>query len=54
MMLDVGAEANMLKMIVSHVVADLQNTPQPPTWRAKCEGFCVAGTRVPHEGPKGI
>jgi hypothetical protein len=24
---------------VSHVDADLENTPQPPTWRAKCRGI---------------
>jgi hypothetical protein len=32
-----SAKAKTMKMIVTHVEADLgENTPQPPTWRAKC------------------
>jgi hypothetical protein len=32
-----SAKAKMVTMIVTHVEADLEeNTPQPPTWRAKC------------------
>jgi hypothetical protein len=34
-MLIVGVEAKTCGMIVCHVKADLENTPQPPTWRAK-------------------
>jgi hypothetical protein len=32
----VSTEAKTRKTIVAHVKADLENTPQPPTWRAKC------------------
>jgi hypothetical protein len=32
-----SAKAKMTMTIVTHVEADLEeNTPQPPTWRAKC------------------
>jgi hypothetical protein len=32
-----SAKAKMAMMIISHVEADLkENTPQPPTWCAKC------------------
>jgi hypothetical protein len=32
-----SAKAKMAMVIVTHVEADLEeNTPQPPTWRAKC------------------
>jgi hypothetical protein len=32
-----STKAKMVVMIVTHVEADLEeNTPQPPTWRAKC------------------
>jgi hypothetical protein len=32
-----STEAKMVMMIITHVEADLEeNTPQPPTWRAKC------------------
>jgi hypothetical protein len=32
-----SAKVKTVTMIVIHVKADLEeNTPQPPTWRAKC------------------
>jgi hypothetical protein len=31
-----STKAKMHKTIVTHAEADLENTPQPPTWRAKC------------------
>jgi hypothetical protein len=32
-----STKAKMMMTIVTHVKADLEeNTPQPPTWRAKC------------------
>jgi hypothetical protein len=36
MALEVRTEAKTCEMIVTHVEADLEDTPQPPTWRAKC------------------
>jgi hypothetical protein len=36
MTLIVSTEAETHETIVAHVEADLENTPQPPTWRAKC------------------
>jgi hypothetical protein len=36
-----SAKAKMMTMIVTHVEADLEvDTPQPPTWRAKCR--CIS------------
>jgi hypothetical protein len=32
-----SAKAKTVMMIITHVEADLENTPQPPTWRAKCQ-----------------
>jgi hypothetical protein len=32
-----GAKAKTVMTIVTHVEADLENTPQPPTWRTKCQ-----------------
>jgi hypothetical protein len=34
--LEVSAQAKTLGTIVTHVEADLENTPQPPTWRGEC------------------
>jgi hypothetical protein len=31
-----STKAKTVMTIVTHVEADLENTPQPPTWRAKC------------------
>jgi hypothetical protein len=35
-MLIVGMEAKASETTVGHVKEDLENTPQPPTWGAKC------------------
>jgi hypothetical protein len=32
----VGTEVKTHETIIAHVEADLENTPKPPTWRAKC------------------
>jgi hypothetical protein len=32
-----SAKAKTMMTIVTHVEADLENTPQLPTWRAKCQ-----------------
>jgi hypothetical protein len=34
--LDVRAEVKMLETIIAHVEVDLEEMPQPPTWRTKC------------------
>jgi hypothetical protein len=34
-MLIVGVEAKTCEVTVGHVEANLENTPQPPTWRTK-------------------
>jgi hypothetical protein len=34
--IEVSIEAKTRETIVTHVEADLEDTPQPPTWHAKC------------------
>jgi hypothetical protein len=36
MTLIVVTKVKTRETIIAHVEADLENTPQPPTWRAKC------------------
>jgi hypothetical protein len=51
----VGTEVKTCETIVAHVEEDLGNTPQPPTWRAKCLWVFVSQEHgVPCEGPKGF
>jgi hypothetical protein len=52
--LEVGAQAKTLGTIVTHVKADLEeNTPQPPTWCAKCRGIsCCKNTGYHTTDPK--
>jgi hypothetical protein len=51
--LEVGAKAKTCETIVTHVKADLENTPQPPTWRAKCRRIlCRKNTGYHTKDPK--
>jgi hypothetical protein len=46
-------KAKTVMTIVTHVEADLENTPQPPTWRAKCQWIsCRKNTRYHAMDPK--
>jgi hypothetical protein len=49
-----SAKAKMTMTIVTHVEADLEeNTPQPPTWRAKCRWIsCHKNTGYHATDPK--
>jgi hypothetical protein len=49
-----SAKAKMTTTIVTHVEADLgENTPQPPTWRAKCRWIsCRKNTGYHATDPK--
>jgi hypothetical protein len=49
----VSTEAKTHETIVAHVEADLENTPQPPTWRAKCRWIsCCKNTGYHTTDPK--
>jgi hypothetical protein len=49
----VSTEAKTHETIVAHVEADLRNTPQPPTWRAKCQWIsCRKNTGYHMTNPK--
>jgi hypothetical protein len=52
--LEVSAQAKTLGTIITHVEADVEeNTPQPPTWRAKCRGIlCCKNTGYHTTDPK--
>jgi hypothetical protein len=53
MTLIVGMEAKTCVAIAVHVEADLENTPQPPTWRAKCRWVsCRKNTGYHAKDPK--
>jgi hypothetical protein len=53
-----STKAKTLMTIVTHVEADLENTPQPPTWRAKCRwiscrkkmGYHVTDPKIQTQG----
>jgi hypothetical protein len=46
-------KAKTHETIVAHVEADLENTPQPPTWRAKCRWIsCHKNTGYHATDPK--
>jgi hypothetical protein len=48
-----NTKAKMHETIVTHVEADLENTPQPPTWRAKCRWIsCRKNTGYHTTDPK--
>jgi hypothetical protein len=49
-----GAKAKTMMTIVTHVEADLEeDTPQPPTWRAKCRWIsCCKNTGYHATDPK--
>jgi hypothetical protein len=48
-----STEAKTHKTIVTHVKADLENTPQPPTWRTKCQWIsCRKNTGYHTTDPK--
>jgi hypothetical protein len=49
----VSTEAKTHETIVAHVEADLENTPQPPTWCAKCRWIsCRENTGYHTKDPK--
>jgi hypothetical protein len=48
-----STKAKTVMTIVTHVEADLENTPQPPTWRAKCQWIsCRKNTGYHTTDPK--
>jgi hypothetical protein len=49
----VGTEVKTCVAIVVHVEADLENTPRPPTWCAKCRWvLCRKNTGYHAKDPK--
>jgi hypothetical protein len=48
-----STKAKTVMMIVTHVEADLENTPQPPTWHTKCRWIsCRKNTGYHATDPK--